>query len=274
MIAPSYWVDPRSGNDYLLTVQYPENRIRNLMDLSAIPLHASRAVNPARLDAPTEVDHYQLRRVIDVYVGLDSEDLGRIANRIDEIVAGAEIPAGLRVDLRGMVQGMRASMNSFGRGLILSVVLLYLILVAQFRSFVDPLLILLAVPPGLAGVSVTLPFLNGGLFKARQREAEARAGQSQRRVQVLENAVAREVAVALLDVTTAKQRIEVTGQWIAQAAQALELAQSRYELGLSSIVELSQAQLARTNAEIQQATARYDYQLRLAILDSRTGRLQ
>lgn len=124
------------------------------------------------------------------------------------------------------------------------------------------------------GVSVTLPFLNGGLFKARQREAEARAGQSQRRVQVLENAVAREVAVALLDVTTAKQRIEVTGQWIAQAAQALELAQSRYELGLSSIVELSQAQLARTNAEIQQTTARYDYQLRLAILDSRTGRLQ
>lgn len=165
MIAPSYWVDPRSGNDYLLTVQYPENRIRNLMDLSAIPLHASRAVNPARLDAvagirrleaPTEVDHYQLRRVIDVYVGLDSEDLGRVANRIDEIVAGAEIPAGLRVDLRGMVQGMRASMNSFGLGLILSVVLLYLILVAQFRSFVDPMLILLAVPPGLAGVIVTL----------------------------------------------------------------------------------------------------------------------
>ena len=124
------------------------------------------------------------------------------------------------------------------------------------------------------GVSVTLPFLNGGLFKARQREAEARAGQSRRRVQVIENAVAREVAVALLDVTTARQRIELTGQWIAQAVQALELAQSRYELGLSSIVEVSQAQLARTNAEIQQTAARYDYQLRLAILDSRTGRLQ
>ena len=76
------------------------------------------------------------------------EDLGKIANCIDEIIARTKIPEGLNVDLRGMVQGMRASFSSFAHRPVLSVVLLYLILVAQFRSFVDPFIILLAVPPG------------------------------------------------------------------------------------------------------------------------------
>jgi multidrug efflux pump subunit AcrB len=109
-----------------------------------------------RLQSPTEVDHYQLRRVIDIYVGLAGEDLGRVANRIDEIIAATELPEGVRVDLRGMVQGMRASFRSFGVGLLLALLLLYLILVAQFESFVDPLIILLAVPLGLSGVLVVL----------------------------------------------------------------------------------------------------------------------
>src|SRR6185503_18356808 len=104
----------------------------------------------------SEVDHYQLRRVIDIYVGLAGEDLGRVAAAIDGIVAQEPLPEGVRVDLRGMVQGMRASFKSFGLGLLLSVALLYLILVAQFKSFLDPLLILLAVPMGLTGVLITL----------------------------------------------------------------------------------------------------------------------
>src|SRR5205823_12327978 len=106
--------------------------------------------------APTEVDHYQLRRTIDIYVRPLHEDLGRIANSIDGIVANTTVPSGLAVTLRGMVQGMRASFKSFALGLCLAVVLLYLILVAQFQSFVDPFLILMAVPPGLAGVILTL----------------------------------------------------------------------------------------------------------------------
>jgi multidrug efflux pump subunit AcrB len=111
-----------------------------------------------RLESPTEVDHYQLRRVIDVYVGLAGEDLGRVADEIDAIIASTKLPEGTRVDLRGMVQGMRASFRSFGIGLLLALVLLYLILVAQFESFVDPLIILLAVPLGLSGVLVVLYF--------------------------------------------------------------------------------------------------------------------
>jgi len=125
-----------------------------------------------------------------------------------------------------------------------------------------------------AGVNITLPFLNGGLFKARQREAALKASQAEQRVRQMENAVSRDVAVALLDVRMAEERIGLTLQLVAQASQALELAQSRYDLGLSSIVELSQAQLTKTNAEIQNAAARYDYQTRRAILDYRTGKLQ
>jgi multidrug efflux pump subunit AcrB len=109
-----------------------------------------------KISAPTEVNHYQLRRVVDVYVGLANEDLGKAATEIDRIVAGTDLPEGVRVDLRGMVQGMRASFRSFAIGLLLAIVLLYLILVAQFESFKDPLIILLAVPLGLTGVLVLL----------------------------------------------------------------------------------------------------------------------
>ena len=165
MIAPSFWIDPRTGNDYMLTVQYPERQIRNLVDLRSIPLRASNQVMPARLDAvsritriqsPTEVDHYQLRRTIDIFVRPLGEDLGRIANSIDAAIAGTSLPTGISVTLRGMVQGMRASFQSFAIGLVLAVVLLYLILVAQFRSFLDPFIILVAVPPGVMGVILTL----------------------------------------------------------------------------------------------------------------------
>jgi multidrug efflux pump subunit AcrB len=165
MIAPSYWVDPRTGNDYMLTVQYPENQIRSMSDLRQIPLRAAEGADPTPLDsvvriqpieAPTEVDHYQLRRVIDVYVAPSGEDLGRLTAAIDRILAKTKMPEGVRVDLRGSVQGMRASFRSFGLGLILAIALVYLILVAQFSSFLDPLIILLAIPPGLAGVLVIL----------------------------------------------------------------------------------------------------------------------
>ena len=165
MIAPSFWVDPKSGQDYMLTVQYTEGQIKSLSDLRAIPVRASGSPLPTRLDAissikrvqsPTEVDHYQIRRVMDIYVRPVGEELGGIADRIDQIIGQTKVPEGLTVTLRGMVQGMRASFRSFTIGLILSVVLLYLILVAQFKSFVDPMLILLAVPPGLTGVLITL----------------------------------------------------------------------------------------------------------------------
>jgi len=169
MIAPSYWIDPKTGNDYLLTVQYPENIVKTISDLRSIPLRASGQKDSTTLDtitdvhhivSPTEVDHYQLRRIIDIYVGLAGEDLGHVANTIDRIVSQSRIPNGVLVDMRGMVQGMRTSFKSFAIGLLMALVLLYLILVAQFGSFIDPFLIMLAVPLGLTGVIVTL-YLTG-----------------------------------------------------------------------------------------------------------------
>jgi multidrug efflux pump subunit AcrB len=165
MIAPSYWVDPKTGNDYLLTVQYFEDHVKNMADLNAIPIRSVSHPWPARLDAvsrirhihaPTEVDHYQLRRVMDVYVATSSEDLGNVLKAVNNTIANTSLPEGVRVIVRGSVQGMRASFKSFGFGLILSVLLVYLILVAQFKSWVDPLVILLAVPTGLTGVLLTL----------------------------------------------------------------------------------------------------------------------
>ena len=165
MIAPSYWVDPRTGNDYLLTVQYPENSVSNLADLAAIPLRGPHNREPARLDAvsrlthrqaPTEVDHYQLKRVIDIYVAPAGENLAPVLRGIDAILQRTALPPNVRVNLRGSGQAMQVSFRSFGLGLLLATLLVYLILVAQFESFLDPLLILLAVPTGLTGVIVTL----------------------------------------------------------------------------------------------------------------------
>ena len=165
MIAPSYWVDPRTGNDYMLTVQYPEDQIHTLSDLEQIPVRAAdgsastpleNVVNIRPIQSPTEVDHYQLDREFDVYVAPAGEDLGHISGAIDKVVAGTKLPEGVRVNLRGSVLGMRESFKSFGVGLILAIALVYLILVAQFASFLDPFIILLAIPPGVAGVLLIL----------------------------------------------------------------------------------------------------------------------
>jgi len=165
MIAPDYWIDPKSGNPYMLTVQYPEDAIKTMSDLRQIPLRGPGIKVPTTLDtvvrvetiqSPTEVDHYQLFRVVDVYVSPKSEDLGRVSSQLEKVVKGTKLPEGIRVNLRGSVQGMRASFQSFGMGLILAIVLVYLVLVAQFASFLDPFIILLAIPPGMAGVLLFL----------------------------------------------------------------------------------------------------------------------
>ena len=165
MIAPDYWIDPKSGNPYMLTVQYPEDAIKTMSDLRQIPLRGpgikipttlDTVVNVENIQSPTEVDHYQLFRVIDVYVSPKTEDLGKVAGQLERIVNGTKLPEGVRVNLRGSVQGMRSSFKSFGIGLILAIILVYLVLVAQFASFLDPFIILLAIPPGLAGVLLFL----------------------------------------------------------------------------------------------------------------------
>jgi outer membrane protein len=126
---------------------------------------------------------------------------------------------------------------------------------------------------GAAGVNISIPIFNGGLFKARESEADFRAKAAAQNVNDQANRVSRDVRVAYLNAQTAFERIGLTDQLLANARTAADLAQTRYDLGLSSIVELSQAQLNATAAEIAAAGARYDYQAQTSVLQYQTGAL-
>jgi multidrug efflux pump subunit AcrB len=199
MIAPNYWVDRKSGNDYYLTVQFFEKgqpAIHDMTDLGQIPLRdpnnggelscgptgpggtqsawacggqgrpitvLNNVVSVRQVQTPTEVDHYQIQRAMDVYVTPTGEDLGRVTSSIRDILAKTKIPGNVRVNLRGMVQGMEASFKSFALGFLISFLLLFLILTAQFKSFIDPFLIMLAIPMGFVGVLLILPLTHSTL---------------------------------------------------------------------------------------------------------------
>ncbi len=208
-IAPNYWVDRKTGNDYYLTVQFFEHgqaAIHNMADLGQIPLrdpagdsdgmagglhcgvagvtrpgsiHPSWAcseqgrpttvlnnvVDVKPIQTATEVDHYQIQRVIDIYVTPTGEDLQRVTTAIRNILAKdkKDMPGNVRVNLRGMVQGMDESFKSFALGFLISFILLFLILTAQFKSFIDPFLIMLAIPMGFVGVLIILPLTGATL---------------------------------------------------------------------------------------------------------------
>jgi hydrophobic/amphiphilic exporter-1 (mainly G- bacteria), HAE1 family len=202
MIAPNYWVDRKSGNDYYLTVQFFEHgdaAIHNMTDLGQIPLRdpgngagltcgpsgppqpgvarpswvcngqgrpttvLKNVVDVKQINTPTEVDHYQIQRAVDIFVTPNGEDLGRVTSAVRDILAKEKIPGNVRVNLRGMVQGMEASFKSFALGFLISFVLLFLILTAQFKSFIDPFLIMLAIPMGFVGVLIILPLTHSTL---------------------------------------------------------------------------------------------------------------
>jgi multidrug efflux pump subunit AcrB len=192
MVAPSYWIDPKSGNNYMVTVQYENSLLNNMTmeDLENIPLHGAHptgyspsqdargAGNLGNLDwrgdhtagytplnsvaeinqinTPTEVDHYQIRRVIDIYVATRTEALQNVDARIEKLLRNTNTDKNTLLKVRGAVVSMNQSFREFGLGLIVAVLMVYLILMAQFTSFIDPFIILMAVPPGLAGVVMTL----------------------------------------------------------------------------------------------------------------------
>ena len=192
MVAPSYWIDPRTGNNYMVTVQYANRWINNMSmeDLKNIPLRGMRpggfapsqegaqampvsdqlfrgdhsagyvplsAVADIRqINTPTEVDHNQIRRVIDIYVATKAEALQGVGARVDKLLAQTKHDKNTVINVRGAVVSMNQAFHDFGVGLIIAVLLVYLILMAQFTSFIDPFIILMAIPPGLAGVALIL----------------------------------------------------------------------------------------------------------------------
>jgi outer membrane protein len=125
-----------------------------------------------------------------------------------------------------------------------------------------------------AGVNLNIPLLNGGLFKARREEAESRAAAASKDIEDLSVHIARDVRVAWLDANDAFRRLDVTARMVAEANEALRLAQARYDNALGSIVELNQAQLNQTSAEIATASAKYEYLSRRAALSYAMGILR
>jgi multidrug efflux pump subunit AcrB len=167
VIAPSYWIDPNTGNNYMLTVQYSTHQLEhmNMEEFENIPLRGrgQTAYTPLRsvvftkpIDTPTEVDHYALRRVIDIYVQPRLEALNTVSRQVNHALGGIQRPRGMRITVRGALRSMTDSFGRFGIGLLLAIGLIYLVLMAQFGSFLDPFIILMAIPPGLAGVVLIL----------------------------------------------------------------------------------------------------------------------
>ena len=192
MVAPSYWIDPKSGNNYMVTVQYANRWIDNMSmeDLRSIPLRGTRPAGYTpmqqgeqatpdseglfkgdhsqgyvslgqvagiqQINTPTEVDHYQIRRVIDIYVATKTEALQTVGGQISRLLAQTPHDRNTVLDMRGAVVEMNQAFHDFGFGLIIAILLVYLILMAQFTSFIDPFIILMAIPPGLAGVALIL----------------------------------------------------------------------------------------------------------------------
>ena len=164
---PAFWIDHQTGNHYFLGVQYPEERIRSLETLKNIPITSPVQKTPVllkniatirRSTTVSEVNHVNITRVTDVYVNVEGRDVGSVAADIERLLADIEVPAGYAINMRGEVSTMRESFGSLGFGLLLAALLVYLVMVVQFQSFRDPLVVLFAVPLGFIGV----PFVDRG----------------------------------------------------------------------------------------------------------------
>ena len=163
------WVDPSSGTDFFMGVQYETNQVDSLDELRNLPISIpafegkpattvplSTIATIQRVNIPGEISHAAIGRVMDVYVNVDGRDLGSVVADIEEIIDGLELPLGYGIEVRGPIATMREGATSLELGLATAVVLIFLVLMAQFRSLLDPFIIILAVPLGLSGVVLVL----------------------------------------------------------------------------------------------------------------------
>lgn len=167
--ARNFWIDPVSGNQYWVGVQYDESAVNSVDDLLNVPITSKASDRPVllrnvariqRRSAPAEIQHTNFSPVIDIYANASGRDVGAVASDIEAALAAIEVPKGLSIKMSGEVQRMRTAFGSMGFGLIMATVLVYLIMVALFRSYLDPLIILLTVPLGLIGVLAMLYLTN------------------------------------------------------------------------------------------------------------------
>ncbi|WP_193100632.1 efflux RND transporter permease subunit [Burkholderia sp. Z1] len=170
---PSFWINPRTGVQYPLQIQTPQYNISSVDDLLGTPISASgRTGAPLQLLGnlvqmrsganPAVITHYNIRPAIDLYVSVEGRDLGSVAGEIDRIVsdARATLPRGTELTMRGQIETMRTSYIGLGAGVAMAIVLVYLLIVVNFQSWLDPLIIISAMPAALAGIAWML-FITG-----------------------------------------------------------------------------------------------------------------
>ncbi|MGB9380034.1 efflux RND transporter permease subunit [Candidatus Binatus sp.] len=167
LLQPNFWLDPKSGVNYNVVAQAPQHLIDSVATLSNIPLSTPNTAAGTQSQAqllgnlatvthrwdPAVVAHYTVQRVIDVDAGVEGRDLGSVTNAVQhEINNLGPLPAGTRVVIRGQSQAMHDSFTTLGEGLVLAIILVYLLMVANFQSWLEPFIIMMAVPGALAGV--------------------------------------------------------------------------------------------------------------------------
>ena len=161
--SPTFWMDPRTGVSYSIATQTPQYRVDSLQDLQNIPITSTNGAPPqilgnlasiSRGASMAAVSHYNVQPVINIYGSVQGRDLGSVARDLDRVVADSQnqLPRGSRTIVRGQIETMRSSFSGLLAGLVFSIVLVYLLIVVNFQSWLDPLIIISALPAGLAGI--------------------------------------------------------------------------------------------------------------------------
>jgi multidrug efflux pump subunit AcrB len=182
--APNYWLDPKSGVQYLLAVQTPQYKIDSVDALNNTPVAAATTREPQLLGnvasvahrlGPTNVTHYNIALSFDVLASVQDTDLGSVAAKIEQLLdeIRPELPRGTTVTIRGQVQSMTTSFRGLSYGLVFAVALVYLLMVVNFQSWIDPLIILMALPGAVCGIlwmlfvtqtTINVPSLMGAIM--------------------------------------------------------------------------------------------------------------
>ena len=165
---PTFWLDPRNGVSYNLVSQAPQYAVSSLGDLQSIPISGSAAnawpeilgdvSSTTRGAGMAVLSHYNLQRVIDIYGAVQNRDLGGVAKDINRVIDRnrKDLPRGSQLMVRGQIETMQSSFAGLVGGLALAVVLVYLLIVVNFQSWLDPFIIITALPAALAGIVLFL----------------------------------------------------------------------------------------------------------------------
>jgi CzcA family heavy metal efflux pump len=181
--APTFWVDPKNGVSYNVAVQTPQYRMDSYQALQNTPIRAASApsqilgnlVRTSAVARPAAISHYNVQPMINVYAAVDGRDLGGVSDEVTRLVQAAEkdLPRGSRIAIRGQVQTMQTSFAGLGFGLLGAIVLIYLLIVVNFQSWLDPFIIITALPGALAGIlwmllltqtTLNVPSLTGAIM--------------------------------------------------------------------------------------------------------------